>query len=383
MAQTDLTTILPCRSCGAALPGKPLLKFEKMPATAQYLSAVATRENCVDFSVFQCPKCGLVQLDCPPVPYFREVIRAAAVSPEMHSFRLQQFREWLAKNDLNGKKILECGCGKGEFLEVMNLAGADGYGIEYGEESFNACLAKGLQVEKCYFEKGNEKVVSAPFDGFYILNYLEHIPDLAAYLQGIYNNLAEGGRGLVEVPNFDMMIANNTFAEFMTDHLYYFTASSLRSLLERNGFEVISEKTVWYNYILSFEVRKRPVPDFSSFNQACSALSGQLQALVKQHGSERTAVWGASHQAFALLALAGLHGKVRCIIDSAPFKQGKFSPATAIPIVPPESVAPGDIDLLIVMAGGYSDEVAKIARKKFGNDPEIYVLRENRIEKVV
>jgi hypothetical protein len=37
----------------------------------------------VDFALLQCPFCGLLQLDCPPVPYYREVLRAAAVSPEM------------------------------------------------------------------------------------------------------------------------------------------------------------------------------------------------------------------------------------------------------------------------------------------------------------
>jgi hypothetical protein len=35
------------------------------------------------------------------------------------------------------------------------------------------------------------------------------------------------------------------------------------------------------------------------------------------------------------------------------------------------------------MAGGYSDEVAKIARKKFGNSLKIYVLRENKIERIL
>ena len=254
--------------------------------------------------------------------------------------------------------------------------------MEYGEENVESCRSKNLHTEKCYFESGSEKLASGPFDGFFILNYLEHLPNITAYLKGIWNNLKDDGRGLIEVPDFDMMIANRTVAEFTTDHLYYFTRQSLRNLLENNGFDVISARSVWHNYIISMEVKKRKTLDLSLFDVARRELSRQIGALVEKHGSSRSVVWGASHQAFAMLALAGLHGKVRCILDSAVFKQGKFSPATGIPIVAPESLAPGDIDLLLVMAGGYSDEVAKIARRKFGNALEIYILRENNIVKL-
>lgn len=374
--------VINCRSCGKKISTVPLLAFEAMPAVAQKLPDSPGMGGAVDFNVCQCEYCGLIQLDSPPVPYFREVIRAAAVSPEMREFRLKQFGDFLRRNDLTGKKVLECGSGGGEFLELMAAAGADAYGIEFGEHNLLKCRERSLNVEKCYFENGSEKLAAAPFDGFYILNYLEHLPDITAYLDGIRNNLANGAVGLIEVPNFDMMIKNNTFAEFTTDHLYYFTAASLKTLLENNGFEVISENVVWYGYILSVEVRKRLRPDLSKFEDAKADLSCKLQELTARYGKERTAVWGASHQAFAVLALAGLHGKVRCILDSAKFKQGKFSPATDIPIVSPESVAAGELDLLIVIAGGYSDEVAKIAREKFGDELEIYVLRENRLERV-
>ena len=372
-----------CRSCGKKLPAVSLLDFEKMPAVAQHLPETPSESSAADFSVFQCGQCGLVQLDSAPVPYYREVIRSAAVSPEMRDFRLKQFRDWLERSGLQGKKVLECGCGKGEFLELMQLAGADAYGMEFGADNLEACRSQNLKTERCYFENGSEKLASGPFDGFYILNYLEHLPNITDYLKGIYNNLADEGRGLIEVPDFDMMIANSTFAEFMTDHLYYFTRQSLRNLLANNGFDVLSERSVWHNYIISMEVKKRRILDLSAFKTARRRLSQQINALVEKHGASRSAVWGASHQAFAVLALAGLHGKVRCIIDSAAFKQGKYSPATGIPIAAPESLAPGDIDLLLVMAGGYSNEVAKIARRKFGDALEIHILRENRIEKYV
>ena len=77
--------------------------------------------------------------------------------------------------------------------------------------------------------------------------------------------LNEGGIGIVEVPNFDMMLKNNLFTEFINDHLFYFTKDTLASTLERNGFEVLKCENVWHDYIISATVKKRKTLDLSFF----------------------------------------------------------------------------------------------------------------------
>ena len=380
-ASTALKRSSECRISDCRLCGKPffpgeLLRYAAMPAMAQHLLA-QPGDDSVELRLRQCSGCGLAQLDGPPVPYYREVIRAAAFSAEMGEFRRKQFREWLKRHGLSGRKVLECGCGAGEYLRLMAEAGADARGVEFGEANVEKCLAAGLRVEKTYFEDGGERLSGAPFDGFFILNYLEHLPNLGDYLRGIASNLADGAAGLVEVPNFDMMLKNRTFAEITSDHLYYFTEQTLRTAMEIGGFEAVASRAVYHGYMISMEVRKRSRLDLGSFEEARAELSERLNDLVGRHGAGRCAVWGASHQAFAVLALAGLHGKLRCVIDSAPFKQGKLTPATHIPIVAPDAVAPGALSALVVMAGGYSDEVAGLARRRFGPGVELFVLREN------
>ncbi|OQC11632.1 MAG: 3-deoxy-D-manno-octulosonate 8-phosphate phosphatase KdsC [Lentisphaerae bacterium ADurb.Bin082] len=371
-----------CKSCGALCTQPPVLDYPGQPAGAQHLPVPenADQDKPFDLSVFQCVSCGLVQLNAAPVPYYREVIRAAAVSAEMAAFRTEQFAEFVQKHNLVGKKVLECGCGAGEFLPFMEQAGAVVTGMEYGENNVKKARAAGFQVERLFFDTGAERLQSGPFDAFYILNYLEHIPDLRACLAGIRGNLAPGAVGLIEVPNFEMLLARGMFMEFMRDHLYYFTVKSLSLLLETNGFEVLSAQSVFHDYVLSLQVRLRPPTGFSAFAVAQQHLTGKLNALVEQYGGCRTAFWGASHQAFALLAFAGLHDKIKCIIDSAPFKQGCLSPATHIPIVAPDSLQPSEFDLLIVAAGGYSEEVARLARERFGTMTVIYILREHKLE---
>ena len=92
------------------------------------------------------------------------------------------------------------------------------------------------------------------------------------------------------------------------------------------------------------------------------------------------AIWGASHQGFTLAATTKLGGRVEYIIDSAPFKQGRFSPASHIPIVAPDYAVVHPVDEILIVAPGYTDEIAGIIRERFDENVRILVLRTDRIE---
>jgi hypothetical protein len=67
-------------------------------------------------------------------------------------------------------------------------------------------------------------------------------------------------------------------------------------------------------------------------------------------------------------------------VDSAVFKQGKYTPATHIPIVSPETLNSDPVDAVIVMAASYSDEVAMILRRHFSKQMHIAILRDYGLE---
>ena len=87
------------------------------------------------------------------------------------------------------------------------------------------------------------------------------------------------------------------------------------------------------------------------------------------------AIWGASHQGFTLAATAKLTKKIEYIIDSAPFKQGKYAPASHIPIISPADALLHSVDAIIIMAPGYTDEIAAIIKRDFGQGTEIAVMK--------
>lgn len=356
-----------------------------MPKAAQFFPSkedIATEKG-VTLTLFQCSQCGLIQLLDEPVSYYRDVIRTAGLSDELKEYREKFFGNFVEKYELKGKRIIEIGAGCGEFLSIMNTTGAHGYGLEHLQTSVDECHRKGLEVFQGFVENADTQIEGAPYDAFFIMNFLEHIPNPGEFLTGIGNNLSDDAVGLIEVPNVDMILDKLMFSEFISDHLMYFTEQSLRNLLVINGFEVLSCESVWHDYVLSAVVRKRKGVNLDSFQQQLEKIKGDIGAFINKHENtqKKVAVWGAGHQALAILALTDIQNRVAYVVDSAPFKQNKYTPGTHIPIVSPEYLKEheDEVAAVLIMAASYSDEVASIVKRSFDN-MACGILRDDGVE---
>ncbi len=357
-----------------------------MPAVAQYFPAKIELPGdvSVDFGVYECQACGLVQLDSAPVHYFREVIRSSAYSKEMREFRLGQFAKWVDSYGLSNKRILEVGCGRGEFLELLRTSGIDAIGLEHNVASVEHCRRLGLSVVHGYPTASGGAVEGSPYDGFCSFSFLEHAADLRDFLIGIRRALKPGAVGFVEVPNFDMIYRDGLSAEFMTDHLWYFSERTLRQTLELCGFEVLECVTTWHDYIISTVVRSRASLTPDRFSEPRKQLARDLRSFFSDISGGKVAVWGAGHQALAVIAMHGLQHNIDCVVDSAPFKQGRFTPGTHLPVLPPEILrTEPDWAAVLVAVGSYSDEVVRTLLNDYPTSLKIGVLKSDRIERVV
>jgi SAM-dependent methyltransferase len=363
---------------------EPLLRYANMPKAAQNLPDARTvhEDRGIVLEVFQCAGCGLVQLNRPPVPYYQKVIRASAISREMTRFRRRQFAGFVKAFSLKDRKVIEVGCGRGEYLTLLRCAGADAFGVEQSAASARACAQQDLRVDRGFVRDGGPLLRHAPFQAFLILNFLEHLPDPGSTLRGIGRNLTAGAVGLVEVPNFDRVLRRHLFSTFIGDHLSYFTKDTLQTALRINGFEVLRCAAVWHDSILSAMVRKHERVDPSPFNARQEQLTRNITRHLDRLGGQRVAVWGAGHQALTVMALANLAGRIRYVVDSAAFKQGRFTPATHLRIVAPEHLDSEPVDAILVMADAYSGEVVRQIRGKYGDRIRIAIVREEGVERI-
>ena len=107
---------------------------------------------------------------------------------------------------VNGLRLLDCGCGEGDYVRALTALGADAWGIEYSEDKLEASrcseawddtLADQIQqgdLEKLLFE-------SSSFDIALLNEVLEHVPDDRRCLAEISRVLKPGGALVVFSPN--------------------------------------------------------------------------------------------------------------------------------------------------------------------------------------
>lgn len=389
------------------------MSLDGMPASAQDIPGAdeVDQDAGVTLQLHQCGVCGLVQFDCQPVGYYRDVIRSGGYSTTMVNLRTSQYRHLIEKYGLEGKKFLEVGCGRGEFLKVLAGFPVEAYGIEHRQSLVEIGLADGLNVVSGFTEDVDTVLGdNGPYDVFLSFNFLEHQPQPGVMLDCIYRNLSEGGMGLVTVPSLEYILQYDGYYELIRDHIAYYTFDTLRYLLEHHGFEVLEEEMVNRD-TLSVIVRKLPGAqaaeaaqkgedaqageawedngkktakrvDVSGLKASLVDIRAQMDRLTADlEGKHKSlAIWGASHQGFTLAATTCLGEKASYMIDSAPFKQGRFAPASHLPIVAPDYYLEHPVDVILIVAPGYTEEIQAVIRRRFGAEVEILTLRSERIE---
>ncbi len=371
-----------CRLCFAPLHSQPNVELRHVPRGAQYFPTAAQRETdyAVNLDVHQCDYCGLIQLAGDPVIYGEGETSATAFSSAMRDHRTQQVQSFVDQFGLRGKKVIDIGCGDGHLVKILADAGAEAAGIEPSNKARAIGERTGLKIIEG-FSTASEEIEGSPYDGFTSIHSLEHAPDPNDYLRGVFRALRPGAAGMVEVPSVEQAIERSRFYDFLADHLSYFSAETLRFALEKNGFDVVNVERNWSGEHLVALVKKRQATDFDGLRQYVAQLPEDFQDFLKAQKKQghRVALWGASHHAITMLAMLETNG-VEYVIDSADYKQGRFTPVSHLPIVSPDRLQSEPVDLVIVFAPRYNDEIVTQLKNDLQFKGAIALLRGSSLE---
>ena len=146
-----------------------------------------------------------------------------------------------------GRKLLEVGCGTGDFLSFAQEHAFTGVGTEPALEAAQRAEAKGLTVHSTTLGDFVTQNQDAKFDVVVMINVLEHVPDPVKTLQECRQVLVPGGILCVRVPNdFSEIqsaakekIGGDPWWVAVPDHINYFNFESLRATLDQVGFDTI------------------------------------------------------------------------------------------------------------------------------------------------
>lgn len=365
----------------------PLYVCKNMPVSAQLLPTKdeLPKEHAVDLELCQCSGCGLVQFNCEPVPYFKDSTRAGERSQALIDLRRQQYRMFIEKFNLNGKKILEVGAGKGGFLKTlqeMTEYNAQGYGIENNLQFVEQAKKQyGVRMQQGFLDNPDKQIEGAPFDAFMSFAYPARLTDPNAMLRCVYNNLTDKGAGLIMVPSLEHLCKPGGFYDITSDHIAYYDKNTLAFLLNKNGFDVVESGEAAGLYIYAMVEKKQRLEIktiWSDVEPTAQAIKDFLNERIQQ--GKKVACWCAGHFAFTVLSVAEIGpDKMSYIIDNAKFKQGRYAPASHVPIVGPEHFADEPVDTIIILGPMYVDEIVQEIKKKCSPKVSIAVMNKNGI----
>ena len=99
--------------------------------------------------------------------------------------------------------VLDIGCGRGEFLEMMRDAGVPARGIDLSEESVAICRHKGLDAEVADLFEYLADLPEASLDGIFCSQVVEHLPPerLPEMIKLAASRLSRNGVIAIETPN--------------------------------------------------------------------------------------------------------------------------------------------------------------------------------------
>ena len=368
--------------------GIPVHSVLLMPTRERALE-YPRRDLCLGF----CPQCGFLSntvFDSSVHEYSTSCEESQGFSPTFNAFSRALAKRWVDEYSLQGRSVLEIGCGKGEFLVQMVEYGAGkGIGIDpaFVPERLETPVADRLEfIQDLY----SEQYTHLQADVVCCRHTLEHIAPTHEFMAMIRRTIGERMDTVVlfELPDVFRVLREAAFWDIYYEHCSYFTTGSLARLLRQTGFNLLELELEYDDqYIViagkpaakDAETSLPGEDDLSSVTREVAAFPGRFQKLKSEWLSringrrgdgKKLVVWGGGSKAVAFLTTLDLGDQIDYVVDINPYKHGKFVPGAGHAVKSPETLREHRPDGVILMNPIYEKEV----REQLGGmglNPEI------------
>lgn len=388
-----ITKIKNCRVCKSDKLFE-FLSLGRMPIPNGFLTAdeLDKKEPYYPLKVCVCETCWLVQLSY--IVSSREMFKNYLYIPSTSSTMLEHFKtfakELIKKYSLSSKDlVIDIGSNDGALLGFFKEHEIKVLGVDPASNLVQVARLKGIETmddfftpvlaEKIRKEKGKAKIITAT-------NVVAHIDNLHSLCQAINTVLHDDGLFVMEFPYLLDLLDKNEFDTIYHEHLSYFSFKPLNVLFEKHNLKIINikripvhggsvriyvakkssllnqEKTV-LEFINQEKLRKLDKKStYEDFTRRVSSIKRELKNYLKQlkiQGKKITG-YGASAKGNVLLNYCKIGPElINFIVDSIPYKQGRFTPGTHIPIYPENRLEKEMPDYCLLMAWNFADEILR------------------------
>ena len=365
-----------CPGCDAARLSAPY-RIPRQPVILNY--RFKTREAALrlkrrDIVLAQCQRCGLIfnaAFDAALIPYDENYENRQCFSPAFQQHLAELADGLIERHALRGKRILEIGCGKGDFLRLLcERAGAKGVGYD---TSYEGPARRG--PVRFFARYVGHADIRESFDAVICRHVVEHIGPIGAFLRELHAIARACGNPVIviETPAFEWIAENACFWDIFYEHCNYFPMPTLAHLTELAGFTVSHQRAVFGGQYQQLElhaavpVRKVRPPRKTARLAAFARIAEKaahtfIRKLTNLPGRRRWAIWGAGAKGVCLVNRLRWN-RPEFVIDSNTAKQGCYIPGSAVPVIAPGDKRIAGLDAVFIANPKYEKEITAVLAK--------------------
>ena len=362
---------------------------------------IPSKEEAINFpqgniSLAMCGGCGFISnVDFNPelVKYSPDCEESQGFSGTYNKFAYRTATNLIKKYDLHRKKVIEIGCGKGEFLTLL---------CELGEN-------QGVGFDPAYVPGRNKEESNARvtfIQDYYSERYshyqgdliccrmtLEHIHDPANFVGMVRRSIGDHSNVIIffQVPDVTRILRDCAFEDIYYEHCSYFSPGSLGRLFLKNSFELLDVSSVYDGQYIILEAqplrrgmgnRDYSKTDLATMIDCAVKFQKTYQnkvdfwrkqlAMIKTE-NKKAVIWGSSSKGVSFLTNLGIYDEIQYVADINPFRQGSYMAGTGQLIIAPDVLREYKPDIVIIMNAIYQKEIQKDLTQ-MGLAPQIMTL---------
>jgi SAM-dependent methyltransferase len=289
-------------------------------------------------------------------------------------------------------KVIEIASNDGYLLQHFVAKGIPVLGVEPAANVAAAATQKGIPTEVCFLGSASAEIIASTHGQADLLlgnNVLAHVPDLNDFVAGLKRLLAPLGVITMEFPHLRQLMKGNQFDTIYHEHFSYFSFLAVDKVFASQGLtlfdveelpthggslRIYARHTMDLTLAVSDRARALLLSEvdegfmtlahYRGFGEQVKATKRKLLSFLidaKQRG-QRIVGYGAPGKGNTLLNYCGIRTDfLDFTVDANPYKQGKYTPGTRIPIRAPDSIRQARPNYVLILPWNLRDEISSAA----------------------